>query len=92
MGLTCGVKNFYGCVPGIRKIEYHKMAPSPYDFGLLLAEIYGTLKDKILFTVIDGIEGLEGNGPSTKGIKRNYNIIYERVKNDTQQNNKRRRQ
>jgi len=75
MGLTCGVKNFYGCVPGIRKIEYHKMAPSPYDFGLLLAEIYGALKDKILFTVIDGIQGLEGNGPSTKGIKRNYNMI-----------------
>jgi uncharacterized protein (DUF362 family)/Pyruvate/2-oxoacid:ferredoxin oxidoreductase delta subunit len=75
MGLTCGVKNFYGCVPGIRKIEYHKMAPSPYDFGLLLGELYGILKDKILFTVVDGIEGLEGNGPSTKGIKRKYNIV-----------------
>lgn len=75
MGLTCGVKNFYGCIPGITKIEYHKLAPSPHDFALLLSEIYRVLKDKILFTVLDGVEGLEGNGPSTGGIKRNYNII-----------------
>ncbi|MDD5020509.1 MAG: DUF362 domain-containing protein [Endomicrobiaceae bacterium] len=75
MGLTCGVKNFYGCVPGITKIEYHKLAASPHDFALLLSEIYKVLKDKILFTVLDGVEGLEGNGPSTRGIKRNYNII-----------------
>lgn len=75
MGLTCGVKNFYGCVPGITKIEYHKLAASPHDFALLLSEIYRVLKDKILFTVLDGVEGLEGNGPSTGGIKRNYNII-----------------
>ncbi len=75
MGFTCGVKNFYGIIPGERKVEYHKLAPTPKDFAYLLAEIYRMVKEKLLFTVVDGVEGLEGNGPSLSGQKRSYNII-----------------
>lgn len=75
MGFSCGVKNFYGVIPGTGKMEYHKLAPSPYDFSYLLSEIYRMVKEKLLFTVVDGIEGLEGNGPSLSGIKRNFNIV-----------------
>ena len=75
MGFTCGVKNFYGIVPGARKVEYHKLAPTPREFSYLLSEIYRMVKEKLLFTIVDGVEGLEGNGPSLSGQKRKYNII-----------------
>ena len=71
---TAGVKNFYGCVPGLRKGEYHKLAPYPDDFGHLLAEIYMLLKDKVLFSLIDGVTAMEGNGPSS-GELRQLNLI-----------------
>lgn len=86
MGFTCGIKNFYGCIPGARKIEYHKLAPTQQDFSYLLSEIYRMLKEKVLFTLVDGIVGLEGNGPSLHGEKRNFNIIagsYDTVTLDT---------
>ena len=75
MGFTCGVKNFYGIVPGVRKAEYHKLAPTPKDFSCLLSEIYRMVKEKLLFTIVDGVYGLEGNGPSLSGQKRKYGII-----------------
>lgn len=75
MGFSCGIKNFYGCVPGARKVEYHKLAPTPYDFSQLLSEIYRIVNDKLILTIADGVCGLEGNGPSLSGIKRNYNMI-----------------
>ena len=75
MGFTCGVKNFYGIIPGVRKAEYHKLAPTPKDFSYLLSEIYRMVKEKLLFTIVDGVYGLEGNGPSLSGQKRKYGII-----------------
>lgn len=75
MGFSCGIKNFYGCIPGARKIEYHKLAPTPQDFAYLLSEIYRMVKEKLLFTLVDGVVGLEGNGPSLSGEKRSFNII-----------------
>ena len=71
---TAGVKNFYGCVPGLRKGEYHKLAPYPDDFGHLLAEIYKIVKDKVLFSLVDGITAMEGDGPSS-GDLRQLNLI-----------------
>jgi uncharacterized protein (DUF362 family)/Pyruvate/2-oxoacid:ferredoxin oxidoreductase delta subunit len=67
---TGAVKNFYGCVPGLRKGEYHKLAPHPDDFGQLVGEIYLKLKHKLRFTLIDGVEGMEGNGPSSGDIRK----------------------
>lgn len=75
MGFTCGVKNFYGVIPGLKKVEYHKLAPTPKDFSYLLSEIYRMVKEKLLFTIVDGVIGLEGDGPSLNGHKRGYNII-----------------
>ncbi len=75
MGFTCGIKNFYGCIPGARKIEYHKFAPTMSDFAYLLSEIYRMVREKVLFTLVDGVVGLEGNGPSLHGEKRNFNLI-----------------
>jgi uncharacterized protein (DUF362 family)/Pyruvate/2-oxoacid:ferredoxin oxidoreductase delta subunit len=67
---TGAVKNLYGCIPGLRKGEYHMRAPHSDDFGVLLGEIYLLLKNKIRFTLIDGIYGMEGNGPSSGEIRK----------------------
>lgn len=75
-GFSCAVKNLYGCVPGAMKAEYHKLAPKKENFVFVLNEIYNILKDRILITVVDGIEGIEGNGPGINGEKRNYNGIF----------------
>ncbi|MCL2335112.1 MAG: DUF362 domain-containing protein [Endomicrobia bacterium] len=70
MTFTAGVKNFYGCVPGLIKVEYHKMAPKPDQFGALIANIYKYLKPKIRLTVLDGILAMEGSGPSGGDVRK----------------------
>ncbi|MBN1823247.1 MAG: DUF362 domain-containing protein [Endomicrobiales bacterium] len=67
---TGAVKNLYGLLPGLQKAEYHKKAPHPDDFGHLLARIYMLVKDRIRFTLVDGIIGMEGNGPSSGELKK----------------------
>ena len=70
MTFSAGIKNFYGCIPGMRKVEYHKLASKNEDFGHLLANIYVFLKNKIRFTLVDGILGMDGNGPSAGNIRK----------------------
>lgn len=72
---TGALKNLYGCIPGLRKAEYHKNVPFPDDFSRLIGEIYLLVKDKIRFTLIDGIVGMEGNGPSSGDIRKLDMII-----------------
>jgi len=67
---SAGTKNFYGCVPGLIKVEYHKMAPKPDQFGALIANIYNYLKPKIRLTIVDGILGMEGSGPSAGDVRK----------------------
>ncbi|MBN1621636.1 MAG: DUF362 domain-containing protein [Endomicrobiales bacterium] len=71
---TGAIKNLYGCIPGLRKAEYHKLVPFPNDFSRLLDEIYLVVKNKIRFSLIDGIVGMEGNGPNS-GEKRKMDMI-----------------
>ncbi|MCL2390356.1 MAG: DUF362 domain-containing protein [Endomicrobia bacterium] len=70
MLFTAGVKNLYGCIPGLMKVEYHKYASKNKEFADLLTNIYLFLKDKIRFTLIDGIYGMEGNGPSGGEVRK----------------------
>ncbi|MFP4466704.1 MAG: DUF362 domain-containing protein [Candidatus Goldiibacteriota bacterium] len=76
MYMTMCIKNMYGIIPGIRKIEYHAKAErSRYDFAKMLVEIYGLKKPVI--NIVDGILGLHGNGPGSDGrpIKTNMVIM-----------------
>ena len=70
MIFTGCVKNCYGIVPGLRKAEYHKLAPHPDDFGRLLGEIYLLVKDRVRLNIVDGIMGMEGNGPSSGELRK----------------------
>lgn len=61
--LTLGVKNLFGCVPGKMKAWWHMEAgKDSVRFGTMLVETARTIDPDL--TILDGIMGHEGNGPS----------------------------
>ncbi len=61
--LTLGVKNLFGCVPGKMKAWWHMEAgKDSVRFGNMLVETARTIAPDL--TILDGIIGHEGNGPS----------------------------
>jgi uncharacterized protein (DUF362 family) len=61
--VTMGVKNLFGCVPGKMKAWWHLEAGKDVDrFGTMLVETAKAIAPDL--TIIDGIIGHEGNGPS----------------------------
>lgn len=61
--LTLGVKNLFGCVPGKMKAWWHMEAGKDSTrFGNMLVETARTISPNL--TILDGIIGHEGNGPS----------------------------
>jgi len=61
--LTLGVKNLFGCVPGKMKAWWHMEAGKDVErFGTMLVETARLLNPEV--TILDGIVGHEGNGPS----------------------------
>ena len=56
------VKNVFGCIPGLKKAKYHKMAPDSSDFGQIICDIHkGT---NIRLHIMDGILAMQGEGPT----------------------------
>ncbi|PLX44565.1 MAG: (4Fe-4S)-binding protein [Deltaproteobacteria bacterium] len=63
MGLTLGVKNLYGCLPGKRKALYHfRAGQSPESFAALLLDIHEIVSPAL--TILDGVRAMDGPGPS----------------------------
>ncbi|MGJ5676440.1 MAG: DUF362 domain-containing protein [Nostochopsis sp.] len=61
--LTLGVKNLFGCVPGKMKAWWHMEAGKDATrFADMLVETARTINPSL--TILDGIIGHEGNGPS----------------------------
>lgn len=72
MTFTGAVKNLFGVIPGLIKAEYHFKLNDESRFAQHLVDICEYVKP--VFSVIDGIEGMEGNGPSG-GEKRHVGLI-----------------
>ncbi len=71
--LTLGVKNLFGCVPGKMKAWWHMEAGKDSDrFGRMLVETARVINPDL--TIMDGIIGHEGNGPSG-GTPRRLNLL-----------------
>jgi uncharacterized protein (DUF362 family) len=60
--ITCGVKNMFGCVPGLHKVNYHLEAPSPEEFSGALVDLFEKIKPAV--TIADAVTAMEGQGPS----------------------------
>ncbi len=61
--MTGSVKNQFGCIPGFSKPEFHVKLPDSRDFSEMLVDLNRFLKSKLF--VMDAIESMEGNGPSS---------------------------
>lgn len=71
--MTLGVKNLFGCVPGKMKAWWHMEAGKDADrFGTMLVETARAISPDL--TILDGIIGHEGNGPSA-GEPRDLGVL-----------------
>lgn len=67
------VKNVFGCIPGLKKAKYHKMAPNPSDFGQIICDIHKATQ--IQLHIMDGILAMEGEGPTAGSIYQANKIL-----------------
>ena len=72
MGMSCAVKNMFGAIPGTVKPEYHYRFPNSKDFANMLIDIDEYFKP--CFNIVDGVVGMEGNGP-TAGVPRKIGVL-----------------
>ena len=64
-GFSGAVKNFFGAIPGLMKVETHASFPDYNDFGSMLVDLCGYFaSEKPVFSLLDGIVAMEGNGPT----------------------------
>ena len=59
--ITGAIKNQFGCIPGVRKAEYHSLMPNADLFSQMLVDLNLLLKPRLY--IMDGITAMEGNGP-----------------------------
>ena len=69
---TGAIKNMYGALPGLQKAKFHKWYSHPKNFSRLLVDIFSLIRCPL--HLMDGILGMEGNGPAT-GKLRNVGLI-----------------
>ena len=72
MAMTGCVKNVFGCVPGIGKPNMHRKYSKREDFAGMLVDVCQRVAPG--FSILDGIVGIEGAGP-TAGTPKRLNII-----------------
>ncbi len=70
---TGAIKNLLGVIPGTRKRELHLRAPGVEEFSRVLVDVLALARPAL--TVMDGILGLEGNGPGAGGKPRPYGCL-----------------
>ena len=69
---TGGVKNLFGCIPGVLKAEYHLRMQSVYDFSRMLNDLAALVAPEL--TIMDAVVGMEGDGPSN-GQPKEFNYL-----------------
>lgn len=60
--MTCAVKNMFGLIPGLTKIDYHMRMPEVPDFCAALVGIAELAQPEL--TIVDAVVAMEGEGPS----------------------------
>ena len=60
---TGAVKNLYSIMPGPRRGFYHLKYSNMEYFANMLLDLYSLLRKKVVLNIMDGIYGMEGNGP-----------------------------
>lgn len=72
MSYSGAVKNLFGVVPGRKKMKYHFLMNNADEFAELMVDLCEFVKP--VLSIVDGVEGMEGNGP-TAGEKTYPGVI-----------------
>jgi len=67
-GITGATKVLYGIIPGLAKAGYHAKLPDVRDFCDMLLDLVVLVKPRL--SVMDAVEGMEGEGPSAGEVRR----------------------
>ena len=65
--MTAGVKNLFGCIPGLKKPEWHCLKPTIDAFSDLLIDLSQAVAPQI--TLLDAVDCIEGNGPGGGDVR-----------------------
>jgi len=71
---TGAIKNYWGTQPGGTKPRNHLKGTSTETFSEVLADLYSHFAKKQNLVIMEALEGMEGNGPSS-GKMRPINVI-----------------
>lgn len=61
MGVTGAAKNLFGSIVGMQKAQFHLRMQRRREFAGMLIDLAETIKP--VLSIVDGIVGMEGNGP-----------------------------
>jgi uncharacterized protein (DUF362 family) len=70
---TGAVKNLYGCIPGGMKQKIHLKHKGDKQFSKVLIDIYQNIKPEL--NIMDGVVGMEGEGPTAGTAKKSGLIL-----------------
>jgi ferredoxin len=71
--ITGAVKNMFGVVPGFLKLGYHTRFNKVEKFSDMLVDLAMLIKPEI--SIMDGILGIEGEGPGMSGSPRKVGLV-----------------
>jgi len=60
--MTGAIKNSFGMIPGLFKLDCHRMKPKPKDFVKTILDVYQIRKPDLC--IMDSVVAMEGNGPA----------------------------
>ncbi|MGL6297888.1 MAG: DUF362 domain-containing protein [Methanobacteriaceae archaeon] len=69
-GLTLysgAIKNMYGAIPGLTKVDFHRKSPLPSEFAERVVDIFELSKPNL--NIYDAVVGMECMGPSGGDLK-----------------------
>lgn len=59
---TGAMKNLFGCIPGLKKAEYHKIGSKSEDFANIIVDINEAVN--VTLNIMDAIVAMDGDGPT----------------------------
>jgi len=71
--ITGAMKILFGLVPGLTKLGYHAKLPDLDRFCDMLLDVVACVQPTLF--VMDGVLGIEGNGPSLHGSPRHVGVL-----------------
>jgi uncharacterized protein (DUF362 family)/Pyruvate/2-oxoacid:ferredoxin oxidoreductase delta subunit len=68
------IKNQFGCIPGLKKSEFHAKIQDYSNFAKMLLDLNSFVSPRLY--IMDAILSMEGNGPSGGNLRRTCMLLF----------------